>query len=85
MTPHRDPNAHKGSVPNELTAFPGRGERARQGGREGGGGALTMGDLCSATQGKRYQVPSTHMAAYSGTHTLPQPGEEVACEVNPIP
>lgn len=24
VTPHRDPNAHKGSVPNELTAFPER-------------------------------------------------------------
>ncbi len=32
VTPHRDPNAHKGSVPNELTAFPER-EREREGGR----------------------------------------------------
>lgn len=63
VTPHRDPNAHKGSVPNELTAFP---ERKKE--SEGGRGALTMGDLCSATQGKRYQVSSPHTASNSGLH-----------------
>lgn len=51
-----------------------------------------MGDLCSATQGKRYQVFSTHPAALAGSradmdisaHTFSQPGEEAAWEVNPI-
>lgn len=91
VTPHRDPNAHKGSVPNELTAFPERNKES-----EGGRGALTMGDLCSATQGKRYQVSSPHTASNSGLHagrdvntyalarTHILTGEEVAWEVNPI-
>lgn len=63
VTPHRDPNAHKGSVPIELPAFP---ERERKG-RE----ALTMGDLCSATQGKRYRVFSegSHTDTDVDTHT----------------
>lgn len=61
VTPHRDPNAHKGSVPSELTAFP---ERETETERE----ALNIGDLCPAMQGERYQVFPTHTAAYSGTH-----------------
>lgn len=87
VTPHRDPNAHKGSVPNKLT------EREREGESVQWRESLTMGDLCSATQGKRYQVSLTHtwlqtlaftQPRTSRTHTWSQPGEEVAREVNPI-
>lgn len=68
VTPHRDPNAHKGSVPNELTAFPGRGERARQGGREGGGTHYGRFMFCHARQ----KVPgpfNTHGCVLRHTHT----------------
>lgn len=43
-----------------------------------------MGDLCPATQGKRYQAFLTHMVTYSGAQAFSQSGEEVAWEVNLI-
>lgn len=83
VTPHRDSNAHKGSVPNKQTAFPEKRERGRK--------SLTKGDLCSATYGKRYRVFYSHACLLRLTqrrgccgHTSSQRGEEVACEANPI-
>lgn len=91
VTPHRDPNAHKGSVPNELTAFP---ERKKERGRER---STHYGRFmfCHTRQkvpglftahgfklwlARRQRCQHTHMHAH--THILT--GEEVAWEVNPI-
>ena len=80
MTPHRDPNAHKGSVPNELTAFP---ERERERARESEGEGVRAGGRHSLWE--IYVLPhKANGTRVSSTHTFSQPGEEVAWDVNPI-